>query len=170
MIYLPLIRLKIDNNNERLLQLMRRSDAELKVIAKSYGNLGNVYHSLGQFKIAIEYQQRSLEIAKEVGDNAGEGESYCSLGCAYQGLGQFKAAIEYHQRHLEISKEVGDKAGEGRSYGNLGNAYQGLGQFKTAIEYHQRHLEIAKEVGDKAMETCPEREEVIAVSATLTTV
>ena len=65
---------------------------------------------------------------------------------------------------------MGDKAGEEGSYGNLGNAYRGPGQFKTAIEYHQRHLEIAKEVGDKAMETCPEREEVIAVSATLTTV
>ena len=83
MIYLPLIRLKIDNNNERLLQLMRKSDAELKVIAESYGNLGNVYHSLGQFKTAIEYHQRSLEIAKEVGDKAEEGRSYGNLGNAY---------------------------------------------------------------------------------------
>ena len=100
----------------------------------------------------MEYHQRHLEIAKEVGDRAGEGRSYGNLGNAHQGLGEFKTAMEYHQRHLEIAKEVGDKAGEGRSYGNLGNAYQGLGQFKTAIQYHQRGLEIAKEVGDKAGE------------------
>ena len=118
----------------------------------SYGNLGNAYCSLGQFKTAIQYHQRDLEIAKEVGDKAGEGASYGNLSNAYRSLGQFKTAIQYHQRYLEIAKEVGDKAGEGASYGNLGNAYRSLGQFKTAIQYHQRHLEIAKEVGDKAGE------------------
>ncbi|CAH3147351.1 unnamed protein product, partial [Pocillopora meandrina] len=100
----------------------------------------------------IEYHQRRLEIAKEVGDKAGEGKSYGNLGCAYCSLGQFKTAIEYHQRGLEIAKEVGNKAREGTNYGNLGCAYCSLGQFKTAIEYHQRGLEIAKEVGNKARE------------------
>ncbi|CAH3167296.1 unnamed protein product, partial [Pocillopora meandrina] len=100
----------------------------------------------------IEYHQRGLEIAKEVGGKAGEGRSYGNLGCVYHSLRQFKTAIDYHQRRLEIAKEVGDKAGEGTSYGNLGCAYYRLGQFKTAIEYHQRGLEIAKEVEDKAGE------------------
>ena len=118
----------------------------------SFGNLGNANQGLGQFKTAILYHQRHLEIAKEVGDKAGEGISYGNLGNAYHSLGQFKTAIQYHRRHLEIAKEVEDKAGEGRSYGNLGNAHRSLGQFKTAFQYHQRHLEIAKEVGDKAGE------------------
>nr|XP_058960204.1 tetratricopeptide repeat protein 28-like [Pocillopora verrucosa] len=145
--------LAIENDDQRLLQLLRKTNA--KLIAGegiSYCNLGNAYRSLGQFKTAIQYHQRHLEIAKEVGDKAGEGRGYGNLGNAYQGLGhlgQFKTAIQYHQRHLEIAKEVGDKAGEGKSYGNLGVTYRNLGQFKTAIQYHQRHLEIAKEVGDK---------------------
>ena len=70
----------------------------------------------------MEYHQRHLEIAKEVGDKAGEGRSYANLGNAYHALGQFQTAIEYHQRHLEIANEAGDKAGEGGSYSNLGNA------------------------------------------------
>ncbi|CAH3159586.1 unnamed protein product [Pocillopora meandrina] len=144
--------LAIENNNKHLLQLLRKTNAELIVTANSSSNLGNAYQSLGQFKTAIQYHQRHLEIAKEVGDKTGEGRGYGNLGNAYEGLGQFKTAIQYHQRHLEIAKEVGDKAGEGRGYGNLGHAYKGLGQFKTAIQYHQRHLEIAKEVGDKARE------------------
>nr|XP_058959656.1 tetratricopeptide repeat protein 28-like [Pocillopora verrucosa] len=147
-----LMGLAIDNNNKSLLQLIRKSNAELKVKAYTYASLGCAYFKVGQFHTAIEYHQKCLEIAKEVGDKAGEGRSYGNLGNAYDHLGEFKTAIKYHQRHLEIAKEVGDKAGEGRSYGNLGNAYQGLGEFKTAIKYHQRHLEIAKEVGDKAGE------------------
>ena len=119
---------------------------------RGYGNLGNAYQGLGQFRTAIEYHQRHLEVAKEVGDKVGEGSGYGNLGNAYCRLGQFQTAIKYHQRHLQIAKQVGDKAGEGGSYGNLGIAYDSLGQLQTAIEYHRRHLEIAKEVGDKAQE------------------
>ena len=79
---------------------------------KVIGNLGIAYDSLGEFKTAITYHQHHLQIAKDVGDKAGEGRSYGHLGCAYQGLGEFKTAIKYHQRHLEIAKEVGDKTGE----------------------------------------------------------
>ena len=118
----------------------------------SYGNLGNAYDSLGDFKKAIEYHELYLKIAKEVGDRAGEGKSYVNLGNAYHSLGDLKKAIEYHELDLKIAKEVGDKAGEGRSYGNLGNAYHRLGDFKKAIEYHKIDLKIAKEVGDRPEE------------------
>ena len=119
---------------------------------RAYGNLGNAYHSLGDFQTAIEHHERDLKIAKEVGDKAGEGGAYGNLGNAYHSLGDFKTAIEHHERDLKIAKEVGDKAGEGRAYANLGNAYDSLGDFQTAIEHHERDLKIAKEVGDKAGE------------------
>ena len=53
-------------------------------------------------KKASEQHQRHLEVAKEVGDKAREGESY----------GNFKTAIEYYERQLEIAK-VADMAGKG---------------------------------------------------------
>ena len=60
---------------------------------------------LRQFETAIEYHQRHLKIAKEMGDNDGEGISYGGLGNAYQGLGLFKTAIKCHQHSLEIAKK-----------------------------------------------------------------
>ena len=115
----------------------------------AYGNFGNAYFSLGDFKKAIEYHNLHLKIAKEIGDKHGEGGAYGNLGNAYLSLGDFKKAIEYCNLHLKIAKEVGDKHGEGGAYGNLGNAYRRLGDFKKAIEYHNLDLKIAKEVGDK---------------------
>ena len=56
--------------------------------------LGIAHYNQGQFKTAIDYHQRHLEIAKEVGDKAGEGGSYGNLGNAYCSLGQFKTAIQ----------------------------------------------------------------------------
>ena len=115
----------------------------------TYGNLGNAYGRLGDFKKAIEYHNLHLKIAKEVGDKHGEGGAYGSLGNAYRRLGDFKKAIEYHNLHIKIAKEVGDKHGEANAYGNLGNAYFSLGDLKKAMEYHNLHLKRAKEIGDK---------------------
>ena len=100
----------------------------------------------------MEYYEKDLSIAKEVGDRAGEGMANGNLGNAYRRLGNFKRAIEYHEQHLSIAKEVGDRAGDGRAKSNLGAAYDSLGNFKRAIEYHEQHLSIAKEVGDRAGE------------------
>jgi len=120
----------------------------------AYGNLGNSFRMLGDFKTAIEYHERHLKIAKALGDKVGEGNAYGSLGIAYRNVGDFKTAIEFQERGLKIAKEVGDKAGEGpgAAYGNLGVAYQNLRDLKRAIEYHERGLKIAKEVGSKFLE------------------
>ena len=36
--------------------------------AGSYGNLGTVYQSVGEYKKAMEHLQKSLAIEKEIGD------------------------------------------------------------------------------------------------------
>ena len=42
---------------------------------RAYGNLGNAYQSLGDYRKAIEYHEKDLKIAIEIGDRAGEGRS-----------------------------------------------------------------------------------------------
>ena len=71
--------------------------------------------SLGDYQKAIEYHEKDLKIAKEIGDRAGEGAAYGNLGNAYDSLGDYQKAIEYNEKHLKIAKEIGDRAGEGRS-------------------------------------------------------
>ena len=34
------------------------------------------YHSMGDLRKAMEYHEKSLKIAKEIGDRAGEGAAY----------------------------------------------------------------------------------------------
>ena len=119
---------------------------------EAYGNLGNRYQSLGDYRKAIEYNEKHLKIAIENGDRAGEGEAYGNLGNRYQSLGNYRKAIEYNEKHLKIAIEIGDRAGEGGAYGNLGNAYHSLGDYRKALEYHEKRLKIAKEIGDRAGE------------------
>ena len=51
-----------------------------------------------------------MKIAKEVGDEAGEGGTYGNLGTAGQSMGDYRKAIEYHEKQLQIAIEIGDRA------------------------------------------------------------
>ena len=91
-------------------------------------------------------------IAKEFGDQGGEGRAYGNLDTAYQSLGEYRKAIWYSEKVLKIAMEVGDQRLEGEAYGNLGIAFDSLGDYRKGIEYHERYLKIAKEIGDWAGE------------------
>ena len=49
---------------------------------RGYADLSNAYHSLGDFRKAIEYNEKRLKIAMEIGDQAGEAKAYRNLGIA----------------------------------------------------------------------------------------
>ena len=107
---------------------------------------------MGNFKTAINYHERHLEIAKELGNRSGEGRAYGNLGNEHRVLGNFKIAIDYFERALKITKEMGDRRNEGPAYSGLGTCYHSLGDIKMAIDYYERALKIAKELGEKGDE------------------
>ena len=94
---------------------------------------GNCYKLLGDFQKAIEYHEKRLKIAIEIGDRAEEGRAYGNLGSAHKSLGDIRKAIEYHEKNLKIAKEIGDRAEDGRAYQNIGNGYSGLGAFDIGV-------------------------------------
>ena len=60
----------------------------------AFGNLGNAYHLLGDYRKAIEYDKKGLEIAREIGDKCREGEAYHNIGTKLFSLGQFENAVD----------------------------------------------------------------------------
>ena len=64
---------------------------------RTYGNLGSVYVSQGDFRKAIEYTAQQLAIAKEVGDRAGEGKAYGNLGTRHMHLNEYVKAVTYFE-------------------------------------------------------------------------
>ena len=68
------------------------------------------YQSLGDYQKAIEYHEKLLKIAQEIGDRYGEGAAYGNLGSTYESLGDYGKAIEYHEKLLKIAQEIGDRS------------------------------------------------------------
>ena len=71
----------------------------------------------------VSHCSKSQDIAKEVGDKAGEGNCYGGLGICYHRLADFKLAIEYLEHDLIIAKEKGYKARQAQAKCNLGNVF-----------------------------------------------
>jgi tetratricopeptide (TPR) repeat protein len=113
------------------------------------GNLGNVYSEQGQYKLAIDYYNRSLKIAREINDQRNERGYLANLGLIYNALGQTEQAIKHLQKALMVSHEIGDRSSEGTDLGNLGNVHRDLGQVEQAITYFEQALAIANEVDDR---------------------
>ena len=68
--HLFLTRFKIDERKKLLVPVeIGKAEAGIRC-----SHLGIAYYDIAQFKTAIEYHQRALEIAKEVGDKAREGK------------------------------------------------------------------------------------------------
>ncbi|MCK4532883.1 tetratricopeptide repeat protein [bacterium] len=110
---------------------------------------GRIFYNISNYNKQIKYYEKSLGIAKAIGDKAGESKCYTNLGVAYDSLGDYKRAIEYYEKSLEIAKAIGDKAEESKCYVNLGTVYESLGDFQRAIEYQEKSLKIAKSIGYK---------------------
>jgi len=100
--------------------------------ANCYGNLGNAYDSLGDFRKAIEYSEKGLDIAREIGARADEAKCYIYLGFACNSLGDSRKAIEYYEKALKINKELGAGAGESACYTGLGVAYDIFRRFQES--------------------------------------
>ena len=51
--------------------------------ARCYGNLGQVFESIGEYDKAKQYFKKGLVISKEIGDRAGEAADYFNLGALF---------------------------------------------------------------------------------------
>ena len=114
--------------------------------------LGAAFFSLANVEKAIEFHQRGLSIAKEIGNRDLEGRACLKLGKAYHYLGHFEKAKEFHQDGLSIAKGIGNQDLEGEAYISLGNAYHSLGDLEKAMQFHEKSLRIAQEDGKKGRE------------------
>jgi len=127
---------------------MAREIGDQAAESSALSNLGGVYADLGDSSRAIEFYERGLVIAREIGDRSlegnalGEGAVLGSLGVAHKNLGERPLAIERHEQALTIAREIGDRYREGDALGNLGLAYAALGEPSRAIDFLRGALEI----------------------------
>jgi len=110
------------------------------------GNLGGMYHYLGDLELAIKYYREHLLLSRNIGYQTGEVNALVNLGITYKDMGDIETAIKHYDEGLEKYQEGGAPRTTYCSImGNLGSAYLLLGNFQKAKEYLNESLVIAKQ-------------------------
>ena len=89
-------------------KLLAELSAEAEISGYLLGSLGILYDQIGSYEKSLEYSEKALKIAREIGDRRGEGNYLGNIGIAYSHLGQVEKAIEYYDQALVIGKEIKD--------------------------------------------------------------
>jgi tetratricopeptide (TPR) repeat protein len=111
-------------------------------------SLANTYRGLSRFDDALHCSGRALAIARENGDQWGEGFAYRSLGDTFRDLGQLREATDHRRQGLIIREEIGDQHGQARILHSLGGVLRDAGQIDAAYTAWSQAIAIFHDLGD----------------------
>ncbi|MGO9572129.1 MAG: tetratricopeptide repeat protein, partial [Desulfomonilaceae bacterium] len=114
--------------------------------------LGYVYGELGNYKKALQYYSRSLELSTKFNDRRGQANTLKKMAWVCSRRGEKKQALEYYRKCLEFIQLMGDRRQEAGVLVGIGSTYMGLGQYDKAAEFLGRSLEVWKSLGDSENE------------------
>ena len=111
----------------------------------AYNNLADLCFSLGDFRKAIEYNEKALEINERIfgPEHPQVALSHNNLGTTYGNLGEHQKGLEHLQKALDIRIKVlgADHPDVATGYNNIGTIYSDLGDYDKALEYYRKSLE-----------------------------
>jgi tetratricopeptide (TPR) repeat protein len=100
------------------------------------------------FPAAIGYLERTVELAREVGDAGAAGRHLGNLALIYHRVGQPEQALKHFKTALEIAEAEDDRLTMSGLLGNIGNILREVGRPAEALNYLNRAMVIANEAGD----------------------
>ncbi len=116
---------------------------------RNFYTMGNVLNTLlDDYKQAITYYEKALDIAQEIKDKNAEARAFTGLGNAHYKLGNYIKAIEYTQKGLRINENAKNTYALTSDYLNLGNIYMKLPEIDKALDYFNSALNIATKTGN----------------------
>jgi pentatricopeptide repeat protein len=109
----------------------------------SWGGL--ILEKMGYLDDALLYFSRSLSLAKDLGNIAGQAGLLNDIAMIYDDKGELDKALSYYKESLSLKTNEKDKA---VTYNNIANIYTKKGDYQKAVEYFQKAIEIDEKYGD----------------------
>jgi two-component system, NarL family, sensor kinase len=101
--------------------------------------LANVYYKLGNEKLADQYRDKALEIARQYNNRVVIFAIYADLAEIAEEKGQYDKAIDYRKKSLEFATSSGWREMQSRAVNYLYQAYKKAGDYRSALDYLEIH-------------------------------
>jgi tetratricopeptide (TPR) repeat protein/predicted Ser/Thr protein kinase len=98
---------------------------------------------------ALDYFNRALQEAVQLGNDEAKGTALQGTGLAYRQLGKDDEALQTFQQSLVIRRRLGDKRGIAATLNSMAQIHEQLGKSDLALKSYQEALQLRQEIGDK---------------------
>lgn len=118
-------------------------------IIYSYGNIGTVYWSQGDYPKALDFYYKELKQCETTSDRVGIGKTYHHIGNVFADQGEGKKALDYYFKAMQIYEEVGNTNGKSTIQGNIGLIYLSEEDYVNALKFSMDALKMFETQNDK---------------------
>lgn len=139
-----------------------RSAGDTLEAAKTAGNIGNLYSTLGQLDRSREYHEQALRDFEAADFKPGIAGTLINLGAlaakfadgakeagdASRERRENRRLRDYNRRALDLFTELGNERGIAYAASNIGLALERLGEPEQALAQHERALALRQRIGD----------------------
>lgn len=126
--------------------------ADKRLAAKFHFWMAHTFSYMGDQKAAAEAAERSIALAREVGDEATEGLAHYVLGRDGFWSGKFATGVESSLRAVVLLERSGEPWWQGQAYWVAGFNQYVLGQFEKAFESLLRAQTIGQALADPRLD------------------
>lgn len=126
------------------IDLLDKND-NVKLRAKAYNRLAIIHKKKGEYKEAIKYNIKSLDIIEDEKEMT---PVLNSIAIIYSTLENYEKALPYFERALEIEKKQNNYRKTSRIYQNIALVNQYMGKLDQAKEYLGKSLEIEEKTNN----------------------
>eukprot|EP00066_Takifugu_rubripes_P024211 XP_011613477.1 PREDICTED: tetratricopeptide repeat protein 28 [Takifugu rubripes] len=124
----------------------------LKLRGSVFSALSSAHWSLGNIEKSTGYMQQDLEVAKTLGDQAGECRAHGNLGSAFFSKGNYREALTNHRNQLVLAMKLKDREAASMALSSLGHVYTAIGDYPNALASHKQCVLLAKQSKDQLSE------------------
>jgi tetratricopeptide (TPR) repeat protein len=140
--YSNLGELKLAYENMKKAESLANNEKDLMEI---YNQIGMILNEMGYSDDALLYYNRSLSLAKSLGNTNMQANLLNNIAMIYKDKGNLDKALSYYKESLSLTINKKDKA---TTYSNIANIYDEEGDYQKAVEYFQKAIEIYEKYGD----------------------
>lgn len=121
----------------------------LDVEGALYGNLGDLYIDMGNYREAEVCYHRDIEISDSRGNAHRAAMSRDALGDLMRRKGDYDGALAELDNALMAKERISDMMGIGVSHMNIGNVHHDKGDLVEAENHYSQAMEVLEAVGDQ---------------------
>ena len=133
---------------EELYKILLKQATDEDSKAYLYYMLGMTKDGQGEYAEAIEFYEKSLEIAIKTlpPNHLNLANSHSNIGQVYNNMGEYSKALSYFEKALEMKQKTlpPNHPALATSYNSIGQVYDSMGEYSKALSYYEKDLEISK--------------------------